>query len=41
MKTAKFYVYGAGLAMLVLSACQSERDESGMVDTPPKRQLWC
>ena len=36
MKTAKIYVYGAGLAMLILSACQSESDEIGMVDTSPK-----
>lgn len=36
MKTAKFYVFGTGLAMLILSACQSENDESSMVDTTPK-----
>ncbi len=36
MKIAKFYVYAVGLAMLVLSACQLENDESSMVDTLPK-----
>ena len=36
MKTVKLYVLGAGLAMLILSACQSESDENSMVDTTPK-----
>lgn len=36
MKTAKLYVYGAGLAMLTLSGCQPENGDGGMVDPSPK-----